>query len=311
MIGEDQFDGLLATRCSRPDEVEQRFCSRARRPLVAESGTVFLVAADHPARGSLAVGDRALAMANRRELLERLVVALDRPGVDGVLGTPDVLEDLLLLGALENKVVIGSMNRGGLRGSVFESDDRFTSYTAAGIRDRGLDGGKMLLRIADDDPGTLPTLVSCAHAVDELAANRSMAMVEVFAARNWQQRLRIDLDPIATARAVAIASGLGGTSAYTWLKLPIVDRMEDVVATSSLPVLLLGGDGSVEGPGSESRWLEALRLPQVRGLVVGRTLLYPPDGDVSGAVDRMVKHLAQAKQPQRSGPNEADGLAHA
>ena len=57
--------------------------------------------------------------------------ALSRPGVNGVLGTPDILEDLLLLGALDGKVVIGSMNRGGLAGTAFEIDDRFTAYDAA------------------------------------------------------------------------------------------------------------------------------------------------------------------------------------
>src|SRR2546426_3745368 len=37
--------------------------------------------------------------------------SLERPGVDGVLGTPDVLEDLVLLRALEGKLAFGSMNR--------------------------------------------------------------------------------------------------------------------------------------------------------------------------------------------------------
>ena len=67
-------------------------------------------------------------MENRTELLHRLVRALRRPGVDGVLGSPDILEDLLLLGELEDKLVIGSMNRGGLQGASFELDDRFTAY---------------------------------------------------------------------------------------------------------------------------------------------------------------------------------------
>ncbi len=39
----------------------------------------------------------------------------------------------LLLGALDGKVVIGSMNRGGLAGTVFEVDDRFTAYDAAAV----------------------------------------------------------------------------------------------------------------------------------------------------------------------------------
>ena len=65
-----------------------------------------------------------------------LSVALARPGVDGVLGTADIVEDLLLLGALEDKVVIGSMNRGGLAGTVFEIDDRFTGLRRRGDRPR-------------------------------------------------------------------------------------------------------------------------------------------------------------------------------
>ena len=32
-------------------------------------------------------------------------------------------------------------------------------------------------------------------------------------------------------------------------------------------------------------WGKALDLPAVRGLVVGRALLYPPDGDVAAAVE--------------------------
>jgi len=59
------------------------------------------------------------AMADRYDLLRRLVITLQRPGVDGVLGTPDIIEDLLVLGALDGKVVIGSMNRGGLQGAAF------------------------------------------------------------------------------------------------------------------------------------------------------------------------------------------------
>jgi hypothetical protein len=67
------------------------------------------------------------------DLLGRLAEALARPGVDGVLGTADVLEDLLLMGCLDGLLVIGSMNRGGLQGASFELDDRFTAYDAATI----------------------------------------------------------------------------------------------------------------------------------------------------------------------------------
>ena len=131
-----------------------------------------MIAADHPARGALRAGERPLAMADRADLLERLVLALSRPGVNGVLGTPDVLEDLLLLGALDGKVVVGSMNRGGLAGTVFEMDDRFTGYDAAAIAAAGFEGGKMLTRIDPDDPTTVATLEACGHAVSDLAGAR-------------------------------------------------------------------------------------------------------------------------------------------
>src|SRR4051794_20958581 len=132
----------------------------------------MIVAADHPARGALGVGGRGLAMANRADLLERLCVALSRPGVDGVLATADILEDLLLLGVLDDKVVMGSMNRGGLAGASFEMDDRFTGHRAEDIERMRFDAGKLLVRIDYDDPGSLETLHTTARAIDDMAARR-------------------------------------------------------------------------------------------------------------------------------------------
>ncbi len=266
---------LADIRATRPWAIAESLQRRRRRPLVNERGVMFLIAADHTARGVLKAGDDPTAMADRGELLRRLTIALSRPNVDGVLATPDIVEDLALLGALDDRVVFGSMNRGGLDGARFEYDDRFTAYTATAIAAAGLDGGKMMVRIHDDDPGTLSTLVACGEAISALAAHRLPAMVEVFASTDA---------PEALMRAVAIASGLGETSAYTWLKLPAVADMARVLSATTLPTVLLGGD---PGPGASSieRWTRAMAAPQVRGLAVGRTLLYPPDGDVARAVD--------------------------
>ena len=136
----------------RPESIAAAAAAR-RRPtsLTGEHGRMMIIAADHPARGALRAGADPLAMADRIELLDRVCVALSRPGVNGVLGTADILEDLLLLGALDDKVVVGSMNRGGLAGTAFEIDDRFTAYTAASIAAAGFEGGKMLLRIDPAD----------------------------------------------------------------------------------------------------------------------------------------------------------------
>jgi len=228
-------------------------------------------------------------MADRASLLERLCVALDRPGVDGVLGSADVLEDLLLLGALDGKVVIGSMNRGGLADTAFEIDDRFTGYDAAAIARVAFDGGKMLLRIDPEDPATAATLQACAHAVCDLAARRLVAMIEPFISHRVDGRVRNDLSPEPMMRAIAVASGLGTTSAYTWLK--VVPDMERVMATSTLPALLLGAEVPDDPESAYAGWRKALRLPNVKGLVAGRSLLYPADDDVAAAVDTAVSLL--------------------
>ncbi|MEP7026905.1 MAG: hypothetical protein ABJB47_24470, partial [Actinomycetota bacterium] len=273
---EDQRRMILETRARTPSAVADAAARRQRRPLLGPSGRLMIIAADHTARGALGAGGRPLAMANRFDLLDRILVALGRRGVDGVLATADVIEDLMLLGALDHKLAIGSMNRGGITGAAFEIDDRFTGYSAAAIAASGLDGGKMLLRMDMDDPATATSLAACAGAVSDLASHQVMAMIEPFIARRTGERTHNDLGAPAVIRSIAIASGLGVTSAYTWLKIPVVDDMEQVAEASTLPTMLLGGESDDRPDEMFARWQKALRLPNVRGLAVGRNILYPP-----------------------------------
>jgi len=277
------------TRALNPGAVAVAAAARRRRPWLGPAGRLMIIAADHPARGVLAAGDRPMAMASRVDLLDRILVALTRPGVDGILGSADIIEDLLLLGALDGKVVLGSMNRGGLPGSAFEIDDRFTGYSAAAIEAAGLDGGKMLLRIDPGDPATASTLESCGHAVTDLARRGLVAVIEPFVVVTGHRGN--DLSPDAVIRSITIASGLGSTSAYTWLKIPVVAEMERVAEASTLPALLLGGDVGDKPDEMFDRWRRALSLPGIYGLVTGRNLLYPPDDDVAAAVDIAVSLL--------------------
>lgn len=276
---------LTEIRAREPQRVSEGWAARTRRPLLGEDGRLLIVAADHPARGALGVRGDTTAMANRTALLDRLATALSRPGVDGVLGTADVLDDLLLMGALEGKLVFGSMNRGGLQGSTFEMDDRFTGHTAEQIEACGFDGGKMLTRIDLDDAGSVATLEASANAVTALAERRLIAMVEPFMSVREEGRVRNLTDPDSTIASINIAAGLGASSAYTWLKLPVVDDIERVMESTTMPTLLLGGAPQGDPATAYAAWGKTLALPPVRGLVVGRTLLYPPDGDVAGAVD--------------------------
>jgi DhnA family fructose-bisphosphate aldolase class Ia len=224
-------------------------------------------------------------MADRYLMLERLAAALSRPGVDGVLGTPDIIEDLALLGLLDDKIVVGSMNRGGLKGAAFEMDDRYTAYDIDGIVRSGLDFAKNLVRINLQDPGSADTLESTAYAVSEAAEAGIPIMLEPFMSDWVDGKIVNDLSTDAVILSVAIASGLGNTSSHSWLKLPVVKDMERVMAATTLPTLLLGGDPTGSQRETFELWRTALVLPGVRGLVVGRSLLYPENGDVVSAID--------------------------
>lgn len=276
-------------RARRPEAIKEAAGVRLRGPRVAADGRLMLVAADHPARGALGVRNQPRAMANRGELLARLVEALSRPGVDGVLGSADILEDLLLMGALEGKAVFASMNRGGLLGSSFEMDDRFTAFTPDVIKSMNFDGGKMLTRIDLNDAGTVNTLEACGAAVTELSSRELVAMVEPFMSNRIDGRIKNDLTSDGVILSMAISAGLGASSAYTWLKIPVVDNMEAVMEATTLPTLLLGGDPTVAPDETYAKWATAVAQPGVLGLVVGRALLYPPDHDVTLAVDTAVK----------------------
>jgi DhnA family fructose-bisphosphate aldolase class Ia len=275
-------------RSRDPRRIRRLLATRQRRELFDSDGRLMIIACDHPARGALGAAGKANAMASRTDLLDRLVTALSRPGVDGVLATADIAEDLLLLGALEGQVVFASMNRGGLQGSVFEMDDRNTGYDVQGVREAGFDGAKMLLRIDLDDPGTVATMERCGRAITELNRAELIAMVEPFMSSRVRGKIVNDLSPEAVIKSVHIAQGLGAASGYTWMKLPVVHEMERVMDATTLPTLLLGGDPDGAPDETYAAWQAALALPSVRGLVVGRTMLYPADDDVAKAVDTAV-----------------------
>lgn len=297
LLDDARWGELVDTRASDPGAVTEALSGRVRRPRLRD-GRLLLVAADHGARGMFAVRDDPLAMADRRGLLDRLLVALAHPGVDGVLASADVIEDLALLGALDDKLVVGTMNRGGLQGSVWELDDPMTAYDAAALDAAGLDAGKMLLRIDWSDAGSRATIAACAHAVGDLARHGLMAMIEPLPYhRDESGAARLLDDETALMKAIAVAAGLGPTSAHTWLKVPAGADVRRVLSTSSLPALILGGSPGPDPERDYASWEQAMEVATVRGLVVGRALLYPSDDDVAAAIDRAARIVRPGGRP--------------
>ena len=276
---------LLDARVHRPRRLVKALRNRRRRRLVGPDGNLMILAADHTARGMLAAGGDPLAVADRYTLLDRLMRGLALPGVDGVMASADILEELAFLGALEGRLAIATMNRGGIIGARWELDDRLTSYDPQHIEDAGLDGGKLLLRIEDTDPGVAGTIEMAAALTTDLADRRLMCMIEPLPyLKDKEGVARLDPSTERLVKVVAVASGLGAISAYSWLKIPAVDDMAVVAGATTMPILLLGGDPGANAPAVFDRMRRAMEQPNVRGIVAGRSLLYPPDGAVEDVV---------------------------
>lgn len=285
----DAYARILQARLSEPRALQRALAGRPRRSLLPDDQRLVVLAADHTARGMVAAGDDPLAAADRRGLLSRLLTGLENPRVDGVMASADILEELALLGALDHRLAIGTMNRGGIIGAAWELDDRLTAYDADHVAEAGLDGGKMLLRLEMTDPGVARTIELAARLTTALADQSLMAMIEPLPyVKEASGRAVLDTSERALVRVVGIASGLGSTSAYTWLKIPATANPALVAAATTCPILLLGGDAGAAWEAVFERWRAALTVPNVRGLVPGRALLYPSTMSPREAIGRAV-----------------------
>ena len=285
MLDRSTYAALCEARIFEPASLQRALRERKRRALHGTDGNLMILAADHTARGMLAVGNDPLAVADRYTLLDNLLRGLSVPGVDGVMASADILEELAWLGALEGRVAIGTINRGGLKGALWELDDRITAYDPDHIASAGLDAGKLLLRIEFTDPGVARTIEMCGAVTTKLADQGIACMIEPLPyLKDEAGRAYLDTRDEELIRAVAIASGLGSSSAYTWLKIPATPRIAEVAAATTMPILLLGGDPGEKLPEVVAGWERAMREPNVRGLIPGRALLYPHDGDIESIV---------------------------
>jgi hypothetical protein len=301
VIDTEDLQEIRVIRQRTPELIERALAARRRRASPMDGRKLFLVAADHPARAALGAGTDPLAMADRAQLLTRLAQVLRHPRVDGFVASADLIEDLLLLDLLEDKLVFGTMNRGGLQASCWELDDAMTAYDAAHLRAGNLDGGKMLLRIDRSDRDSARTLERCARAVSDLADRQLVALVEPLPYRTGSDgRRRLDDRIDHRIRAVTVAAGLGHTSAYTWLKVPAGAGCHRVLEATTCPTLILGGEVEADASRSLGTWAEALQHPACRGLVVGRNLLYPTDGDVDAMTDAVAELVDGAAGEERS-----------
>ena len=293
---------LTELRISDPERALCAARRRQRRKVLTRDGRLNILAADHPARRVTGVGDDSIAMTNRHDYLARIVRVLMSDLVDGVMATMDIIEDLLVLDdlrresggqpLLDHKLIIASLNRGGLAGSDWEMNDPITGATPAACAEWALDGAKILMRLCDGEPDSLKTMVASVQAINETNALKLPMFLEPLPVIKTDKGFKVVKTAEGLARIAGVASALGDSSRYLWLKLPYCDNYEVVARATTLPILLLGG----EAVGDATPLLREIAAglaagANVRGALVGRNVLYPGDADplsVADAIGRII-----------------------
>ncbi len=321
------LDEITEIRVNRPETVDEEAQRRQRRPKLSRDGRLVLAAIDHPARGVTKILGDDLAMGDRHQFLGRARRVLEDPLLDGVLGSTDILEELLILSSIErertgksfldNRVLVGSMNRGGLAGTTFEMEDTFTGISAARLAALRCDAGKMLYRLDPQDPASGRTITACANAINELREHGIAAFVEPLPVTKKDSGYENRKDSASLLRQCGIASGLGDSSAHVWLKIPYCDDMALICRSTTLPILLLGGPARESPVDTLRDFANGLAAgPRVRGAIIGRNLLFPGNADplpMCRALTALVHggaSLEQAVEQLDEGSSTASGGAH-
>ncbi len=280
------FDRITEIRIARPEVVEVEAQARQRRNRLTTDGRLLILAADHPARMVLGAGDDPLAMGNRWRLLARILRVLTAHEVDGLMATPDVLEELFIVNSLEKaqggqgfldgKVLLGCMNRGGLAGTAFELDDRMTAFTPERIAAMHLDGAKVMFRLDVNEPASAVTIGYCVDAVNACYRLGLPVFLEALPVERVAGSYKVIKTADALVKIVSVASGLGASSLRTWLKIPYCEEFHRVAAATTCPILLLGGESRGDPRGLLAELAAGMAAgATVRGALVGRNVTYP------------------------------------
>ncbi len=299
-FSESDFQRIAEIRVNDPDLPLRQAALRRRRTRLTTDGRLVVLAADHPGRGVTQVGDDPVAMGDRLDYLRRIVRVLSQPGVDGIMSTADILEELLILDSfrgdapslLDDKLMIGCLNRGGVSGTVWEMRDRFGAYSVKALAAMRLDGAKLMFRLDPANPDSGATLQDCALALRQLQEHSIPAFLEPLPVRRDGQRYAVEKKAPEMIRAVGIATALGDSCRNLWLKLPYAEEFAKVARATACPILMLGGEAQGDLAGLLRQFSLGLQAgANVRGVLVGRNVLFPQDRDpalMATAVSRVV-----------------------
>jgi hypothetical protein len=306
------FDRITEVRVRRPQVILQEAERRKRRTDLAADGRLVLLAADHPGRMLTAAGENPIAMGDRHQYLGRIIRILMAPGVDGVIATTDIIEDLLIINALlregggpkflDEKVLIGSMNRSGLAGSVWETDDRITCFTASSLDDLSLDGGKLVVRMCLEEPElSNRTLEYVANAISQCNERGLPVFVEPVPVVKVNGNLRLKRTVVDLVKVIGVASALGDSSRGLWLEVPYCEGFERVARSTTLPIIIVVPGVSGDPTPMLVQLSDGIRgRRNVRGALMGRSVLFPGDDDPLSFALGVTVMVREGREPEEA-----------
>jgi Cgl0159-like len=285
------FEAITDVRVNRPKIVLEEARLRRKRPQLTLDGKLVILATDHPGRRVTDLGGDPLVMGDRHSYLARALRVLTTPGCDGIMGTTDFMEDLLIVNALvresggasliNDKVLIGCMNRGGHAGVAGEIDDRFTSFTARQLKNMNFDGGKMMYRLDPADDRSIKAVSDCAQAVTDLYREDLYAFLEPMSVRRKKDGGYETIKTVeALIRDTGAAAAMGESSTRTFLKLSYTKGFEQVARATTLPILMLGGPAREDPTSILADFAAGMEAgSNVRGVMVGRNVSFASKED--------------------------------
>jgi hypothetical protein len=314
-LPERLFEAITDVRVDKPEMILAEATRRRRRSRLTLDGKLVVLATDHPGRRVTDLPGDPLGMGDRHSYLARALRVLTTPGCDGIMGTTDFMEDLLVINALirelgcasllDDKVLIGCMNRGGHAGVEGEIDDRFTSFTAKQLKYMNFDGGKLMYRLDATDQHSIKVISDCAQAITELHREGLYAFLEPMSVQRKREGGYETIKTVdALVRDVGAASALGESSARTFLKISYTEGYERVAKATTLPILMLGGPPRENPTSTLNDFANGMKAAtNVRGVMVGRNVTFASREDpraVAAAVCGIVhEHLTAEESLDR------------
>ena len=295
------YQRITDVRVSNVGLLDKASERRSKPESLTYDGKLTLLAADHPARRVTAAGSDPIAMGDRFEYLGRILRVLATE-FDGVMAPVDVMEELFIIDQLvveaggesflDDALLIGSVNRGGLQGAAWEMNDRATSFNAESIAHLRLDGVKLMLRLDLDSRESGETIEHITRVMDDVERMGLPIFLETLPVRRGEHGYELNRSVEELVQTLGVASALGGTSTNVWLKVPYVDNFERVARATTLPLLLLGGETQNEIQPVLDMFARGMKAgANVRGVMAGRNVLFPPNGEDPAAVAHAIEAI--------------------